>query len=339
MRITLSIELIWQIAAQEAVVGEFNEIFPEHFFLALLKFAELPSEEITKFAQDPVEWDCLDFDIGSINVRLQKLNIESTPVRKKIRALLGNGGNQYKGGPLHRSNLSRKLFKDAANLAYEENYNSITPAHLLETIISSPSLIVKNAIGTSSIKSVGMLSLTPLLDKFGKNLIAMASSGEISGTAGRSAEQNLLIRLLSEKGHKSIFLIHESTKSFQDVINNLAIAIHKKEIPSSLNNKKLIDITVLKDHRNSQNNSGITSWQLAEEASRVNNIILIRGIADNQNDFLRFKLGLKNKSFQNIIAITPGEYQDFIQSDREWRDLAHFIWISDDKIGEIPDEL
>jgi len=339
MKITISIELIWQIAMQEAAAGEFKEIEPDHFFNALLKFSELSIEKISEISHSPKEADDLKDNIIKIGDELRRCNIDSTDVRRKLRSLLGSGGNPYDGGQLHRSSSSRILFKKSANLAFENGYDTITPLHLLGAIFSTPTPAIKNVIELSALESVNVPSLTPLLDKFGRNLIALASSGDISKNDNRSAEKKLLIRLLLEKEHKSIFLIHESTISFQDVINNLAIAIHKKEIPSSLNNKKLIDITVLKDHRNSQNTSGITSWQLAEEASRVNNIILIRGISDNQNDFLRLKIELKNKSLQNIIAITPGEYKDFIQNDREWRNLAHFIWISDNKIGELPDRL
>ena len=41
MNLSPSIDLIWRLAAQEMAAGEFDEIQPEHFCMALLKFAEV----------------------------------------------------------------------------------------------------------------------------------------------------------------------------------------------------------------------------------------------------------------------------------------------------------
>ena len=41
MNLSPSIDLIWRLAAQEMAAGEFSEIQPEHFCMALLKFAEV----------------------------------------------------------------------------------------------------------------------------------------------------------------------------------------------------------------------------------------------------------------------------------------------------------
>lgn len=48
-RISLSIELIWKIAGEEAIGGDFEKIEPEYFMMALLKFSEFTQDEIEKF--------------------------------------------------------------------------------------------------------------------------------------------------------------------------------------------------------------------------------------------------------------------------------------------------
>ena len=50
MKVSASTELVWQLAGQEAMVRQFEKIEPEHFCIALLKFSEIPVEEVEKIA-------------------------------------------------------------------------------------------------------------------------------------------------------------------------------------------------------------------------------------------------------------------------------------------------
>jgi len=44
MKYATSIALVWKLAEGEAASADFDRIGPEHFFMALLKFSELPVE-------------------------------------------------------------------------------------------------------------------------------------------------------------------------------------------------------------------------------------------------------------------------------------------------------
>ena len=50
MKVSASVEMVMQLAGQEAIAAEFKEIEPEHLLAALLKFSELPTEEMDKIA-------------------------------------------------------------------------------------------------------------------------------------------------------------------------------------------------------------------------------------------------------------------------------------------------
>ena len=98
MKASVSIELLWQLAAQEAIVGEFAEIEPEHFFAAMLKFAELPVEELGHLVRGGRVPRELATEVDSVREELDSREIDSTRVRRELRARLGKGGNPYHWG-------------------------------------------------------------------------------------------------------------------------------------------------------------------------------------------------------------------------------------------------
>ena len=55
MKIAASIELVMQLAAQEATSGRFKEIEPPHIVAAILKFAELPGGEVERAGRVCIE--------------------------------------------------------------------------------------------------------------------------------------------------------------------------------------------------------------------------------------------------------------------------------------------
>ena len=42
MKVSVSIEVVLELAARETIAAKFKEIEPDHLFMALLKFSELP---------------------------------------------------------------------------------------------------------------------------------------------------------------------------------------------------------------------------------------------------------------------------------------------------------
>ena len=98
MRVSASVELVWQLAAREAVAGEFGEIEPEHFMMALLKFAELPVEQVENIAAGAEAAKDLALEVGTVRERLESLSVETTKARRKLRGRVGRGKSPYEGG-------------------------------------------------------------------------------------------------------------------------------------------------------------------------------------------------------------------------------------------------
>ena len=86
MKVSASIELIWNLAARESIAGCFPEIGAEHFLQALLKFAELPVEDLDKVAAGPDAARLLAGEVQNVRAELAGRKIESTECRRRLRA-------------------------------------------------------------------------------------------------------------------------------------------------------------------------------------------------------------------------------------------------------------
>ena len=107
MKVSASIELVVQLAGQEAIAGRHKEIEPEHVCLALLKLAELPVEEADKIAPGSSAARELAAEVGAVREELQVRGVDTTEIRRRLRRTLGRGRNAYEGGPMHRSPAGR----------------------------------------------------------------------------------------------------------------------------------------------------------------------------------------------------------------------------------------
>ena len=118
MKPGISIQIIWPLAAQEAIAGEFECIEPSHLFLGTLKFAELEERHIEQLVRNPKDTGLLLDERDSIRSKLRDCSIEvpekSRPIRYGLRKRLGKGGHPYDGQRvIHRSPTSREVFKRA----------------------------------------------------------------------------------------------------------------------------------------------------------------------------------------------------------------------------------
>ena len=115
MKTSAAMDLVWQMATQEAIAGEFGEIESEHFLAAILKFAELPVVQMGNLVPVADVAREITADVGKIRDELKRRAIDTTHSRRELRARLGRGGRPYDGGQLHRSQAGRELFDAAAH--------------------------------------------------------------------------------------------------------------------------------------------------------------------------------------------------------------------------------
>jgi len=135
VRFSASIDVAMLLAAQEAIAGGFKGIEPEHLLEAILKLSEIPVEELEKMTNNQGAAKELVKEAASVRSELKLRTIESTRVRRELRALLGKGQHEWDGGRVPRSEATRRLFEVAGKAAEEGRTGVFSATHLLDALL------------------------------------------------------------------------------------------------------------------------------------------------------------------------------------------------------------
>jgi hypothetical protein len=241
MKISVSSDLVWKIAIREAATGEFKEIEPDHFCLAVLKFAELSAKGVEEAGAEAELSQHIAGDAQLVREGLQKCGIESTGARRKLRRQLGKGDTPHIGVTIHRSASSRALFESAARLASESG-SAVTPLHLLTALVEAPTPAIEQAVLGKAPEPPSPTAL-PLLDKHDRDLVKRLAEEKIQVKPGIAAQSKALLQALEQKNRKSILLVSHSDDRVADLAAALAGAIAAKGAPDGLKGRRLMDIS------------------------------------------------------------------------------------------------
>lgn len=232
---SITIQAIWILAAQEAISVDFREIEPEHFLEALLRFAESSADAFPCHDLDSNAIDCLNREAGELKADLAKLSIDGTATRRAIRVQLGSGVYKHKGDIIHRSEQCRALFDNAAKSAAQTGEDVITCRVLLDAILSAPTQVIATVLN----KNDGLddhCSSKSLLARFGKPL-----SGDIESTNAPACK--VLLQLLAKEEAKAIVLIADDEAVSMRVLNAAASTIQCKAVDRELWSTRFLVIT------------------------------------------------------------------------------------------------
>jgi ATP-dependent Clp protease ATP-binding subunit ClpA len=231
------------LAAREMAAGQFKEIEPEHFCMALLKFAELPVAAFVAADEDPEIAEVVAADAELVREALQKCGIESTGARRKLRSRFGKGGIPRRDGNIHRSDASRALFGAAAALVAESGAETLTPLHLLTALIQSPTPAIAAAVLGKVLPTQSPAALQ-LLEKHGKDLVNEASEGRLPADLTAEVSIKAVLQVLLQKERKNILLLTDEHALAEGVAVAIACTMAGKEPPAALIGRRLIDIAV-----------------------------------------------------------------------------------------------
>lgn len=350
MELSPSINLIWRLAAGETAAGEFKEIEPEHFYMALLKFAELPEAAIKADSEHAEVAKLIAADIELVREALQKCGIESTRARRKLRGQLGKGNAPHADGQIHRSAASRALFESAADLAQEFGCDVVTPLHLLTALVQSPTPAIAEAV-LGKAKAPPPPAVLPLLDKHGKDLVKEAREGRLKIDSALQAQGKAVLRVLVRKDHKSVLLVSEDKHLTEGIVIWVAVAIAAKEPPAGVKGRRLIEITgpALKAMEVSSEKKAEELEQLrallAEAASHPEIILLVPGIeaedksARGEQWSRLLREILAKSAVQFIWRVTPALFKEHLRKDSVWKRHSEAVWLEPAAFGSIPREL
>ena len=150
MKLSPGLQLVWNLAAQEAMAASMAAIEPEHMLCGLLKYVELTDGDLEKVAAQPITATLLLAEREELKKLVTDRSIDSTQVRRRLRQEVGQGKSQPKDGVMHRSPAARKLFDQAGRRAAED-LGVIESTHLLSAILEAPTPAMVKVMGKSKL--------------------------------------------------------------------------------------------------------------------------------------------------------------------------------------------
>jgi len=265
---TESILFIWQIAAIEAIWKKHEFIEKEHIFIALCKVHEFLDEEIKRELKLKLDIDVIKEEIKPIISAFSICRINPKYLRRRIRELLGEGNFEKKEREIiHRSPECKTYFKMAEEIAERENSPFLYPVHLFKAILLEPGEIINqalrdlgsnpetllNALEEKEPVAVGIKEenfkeepvkpkKTPILDRYGRDLIELAKKKKLFPLIGRKKELLEIIRVLLRTKKNNPVLIGEAGVGKTAIVEGLAQRIAEGNIYPELRNKRIIEL-------------------------------------------------------------------------------------------------
>ncbi len=320
------------IAPEEARRLNHNEIYPEHLFLAILREGE-----------------------GTAIQALKNLAINITQIRQEFEGIMGERSNipNLTNGPFSTPYLQKVLnfaTKEAENLGHAY----IGTEHLLLALLREKGIVksilegknitsgsLKNEIiqilnslemGMANARNIAdrkgpILTKSPLLTDFAKDLTLLAKEGKLDPIVGRAKEIERIIQILSRRNKNNPVIIGESGVGKTAIVEGLASKIISGEVPEAIKNRRVLSIDLLGIVAGTKYRGEFEDRlkKIIKEIKKSGNVIVFidelhtiigAGSAEGTLDAANIlKPELARGELQVIGATTLNEYKKYIEKD------------------------
>ena len=243
-RITDRARRVVVLAQEEARMLNHNYIGTEHILLGLIHEGE-----------------------GVAAKALESLGISLEGVRAQVEEIIGQG-QQAPSGHIPFTPRAKKVLELSLREALQLGHNYIGTEHILLGLIRegegvAAQVLVKlgadlNRVrqqviqllsgyqGKEAVQTGGPAEGTPstslVLDQFGRNLTQAAREGKLDPVIGRENEIERVMQVLSRRTKNNPVLIGEPGVGKTAVVEGLAQAIYKNDVPETLKDKQLYSL-------------------------------------------------------------------------------------------------
>ena len=327
-----------KLAKKEAGRLNHNYLGSEHLLLGLLKLGQ-----------------------GiAVNV-LRNLGLEYDVIRAEVEKLVGYGPEiQVYGDPALTAKV-KKVFEFANEEALNLNHNYVGTEHLLLGLLKQPDSVAVQVLENLGINLIevrkevlkeletfnlqlpplGMPSnssakpqekplssdKTPALKAYGHDLTETCKDGKMDPVIGRDQEVERLILILCRRRKNNPVLLGEAGVGKTAIVEGLAQAINKGNVPDNLRDKRLIalDLTLMIAGTKYRGQFEERIKAVMDEVKKAGNILLFidemhtivgAGAAEGAIDASNIlKPALSRGEIQCIGATTPDEFRKHIEKD------------------------
>ena len=122
----------------------------------------------------------------------------------------------------------------------------------------------------------GKQQKTPTINAFGRDLTDLARQGKLDPVIGREKELKRIIQILSRRTKNNAVLIGEAGVGKTAVVEGLAQAIHRGEVPEKMQSKRVVAIDMARMVAGTQYRGQFEERlkKLIDETKRVGNVVL-----------------------------------------------------------------
>ncbi len=359
-----SLLLSWRIAAAEAGAGNAQETEPAHLLIGLCKLADLDldldRDRIRALVQsrEGATPEVVAADAAGLREVFERVGVDPTVLRRRVRALAACSPDPRKrldpgDGVMHRSRAARRAFDRAELIAREAAGGGacgVGVLHLLRALLEDPDRPSAQALSELGVapgasarvaRAGGGGGRASVLERFGRDLTALARAGQLDPLVGRRGELRALARVLTQKRKCNAILVGDPGVGKTCVVEGLAALIAAEGAPADLEGRRIVEVSV----------AGLvagTKWRgemeervqaLVDEASGSAEVILFldeihtavrAGAGRGALDVAAIlKPALARGELRCIGATTTAEYRRHIESDPALERRFQVIWLDE----------
>jgi ATP-dependent Clp protease ATP-binding subunit ClpC len=330
-RYTTSAALALGIARIEACSGHASEIEPGHLLVGLSTLCRTDLDAVLiELAGGLSEEDrrAVRADADALRHRFTLAEIDPVALRRGLRSALAVAGGPRPDAVPHRDRAARQAFTRAAELA------TTGPAGVLEllrAVLESPTprcREVFDRLGVSDPLSALFPEPreTPELDRYGRDLTALAHAGKLPELIGRRDELRTLARVLVKQRKANAVLVGDAGVGKTGIVEGFAQLLAAPGAPASLSGARVVELSMAALVAGTKYRGEFEERLLAvlAEAREDPELILFidelhtvlgaggKGASDAANIL---KPALARGELRCIGATTPGEYRLHLAAD------------------------
>ncbi len=309
-------------AKEQAVSLRCDKLGTEHILLSLIKEDEITSQILAKYNISKTRIQ--DIIVNQVQPVPYEVDINTVTFTTEARRVLEHAleeskilGHAYVG-PEH---LFIALAKEKLGLAGRILRSYGLDHYTLRREVSS---LLK---GISSDRKVSKRSSTPNLDKFGRDLTALAREGKLDPVIGRDKEIERVVHILARRRKNNPVLIGEPGVGKTAIVEGLATRIAKGMVPEKLKDKRIVSLDMASLIAGTKYRGQFEERlkAIVKELENNKDVILFideihtlvgAGAAEGSMDASNIlKPSLSRGEIQVIGATTIDEYRKYIEKD------------------------